>query len=131
MPRARSGRSSACSTTASRSTTSRDAEVELTIQGATVTGCAASSISQISRDPLELVRQAMSEHQYPDGFALFLGTLFAPAEDRDKPGAGSHTRPATWSDLGAKLGTLDNRVTTSRAAPPWIRHARADAQLAV
>src|SRR5215207_6128548 len=40
-----------------------------------------SLMNEISRDPQELVRQAMSEHQYPDGFALFLGTLFAPVED--------------------------------------------------
>src|SRR6478735_8345379 len=44
-----------------------------------------SSMDQISRDPLELVRQAMSEHQYPDGFVLFCGTLFAPTQDRDAP----------------------------------------------
>jgi fumarylacetoacetate (FAA) hydrolase family protein len=45
-------------------------------------------MSQISRDPTELVRQTLSEHQYPDGFALFLGTLFAPIQDRDHPGRG-------------------------------------------
>jgi hypothetical protein len=40
-------------------------------------------------------RQAMSEHHYPDGFALFLGTLFAPTQDRDEPGRASPTRSAT------------------------------------
>ena len=40
------------------------------------------------RDPAELVRQALSEHQYPDGFVLYLGTLFAPVQDRDDPGRG-------------------------------------------
>ena len=45
-------------------------------------------MAEISRDPLDLVRQAMSEHQYPDGFVLFLGTLFAPTQDRDEPGRG-------------------------------------------
>ena len=39
-------------------------------------------MSEISRPPEELVRQALSEHHYPDGFALFLGTLFAPTDDR-------------------------------------------------
>src|ERR1700744_1062158 len=33
-----------------------------------------STMSEISRDPLELVKQTISEHQYPDGFVLFLGT---------------------------------------------------------
>ena len=45
-------------------------------------------MSLISRDPLELVEQTMSQHQYPDGFALFLGTMFAPTEDRDVAGSG-------------------------------------------
>jgi fumarylacetoacetate (FAA) hydrolase family protein len=45
-------------------------------------------MSQISRDPEELVRQALSEHQYPDGSALFLGMPFAPVQDRDEPGRG-------------------------------------------
>ena len=48
----------------------------------------ASNMAEISRDPLELVRQALSEHQYPDGFVLFLGTLFAPIQDRDEAGRG-------------------------------------------
>ena len=42
-----------------------------------------SSMSQISRDPENLVEQTCGRHhQYPDGFMLFLGTLFAPTEDR-------------------------------------------------
>ena len=48
-----------------------------------------SSMSQISRDPLDLVNQTINRnHQYPDGFLLFMGTLFAPTEDRDHPGGG-------------------------------------------
>ena len=48
-----------------------------------------SSMSQISRDPADLVAQTIGRHhQYPDGFMLFLGTLFAPTEDRDAPGEG-------------------------------------------
>ncbi len=42
----------------------------------------------ISRDPLDLVRADPGQHQYPDGFALFLGTMFAPTEDRDVAGRG-------------------------------------------
>ena len=49
----------------------------------------ASSMSQISRDPVDLVAQMLGRHhQYPDGAMLFLGTLFAPTQDRDAPGLG-------------------------------------------
>src|SRR6478735_5567533 len=64
----------------------RNAQVDLVIEGADGYRLEGhSSMDQISRDPLELVRQAMSEHQYPDGFVLFCGTLFAPTQDRDAP----------------------------------------------
>jgi fumarylacetoacetate (FAA) hydrolase family protein len=79
-----------------------------------------SSMDQISRDPAELVRQAMSEHHYPDGFALYLGTLFAPVQDRDEPGKGfTHKEGDLVRISTPSLGTLSNRVTTSKAAPPW------------
>ncbi|MES2988812.1 MAG: fumarylacetoacetate hydrolase family protein [Pseudomonadota bacterium] len=77
-------------------------------------------MSEISRDPADLVRQTMSEHQYPDGFALFCGTLFAPIQDRDTPGRGfTHKEGDMVSISTPKLGSLTNRVTTSKAAPPW------------
>jgi gamma-glutamyl phosphate reductase len=44
-------------------------------------------MTEISRDPLELVKQTISEHQYPDGFVLYCGTLFAPTQDRAFVGA--------------------------------------------
>jgi fumarylacetoacetate (FAA) hydrolase family protein len=79
-----------------------------------------SSMARISRDPLDLVRQTWSEHQYPDGMVLFLGTLFAPIQDRDTPGGGfTHKLGDTVRISTAKLGTLENRVTTSKDAPPW------------
>jgi len=79
-----------------------------------------SSMAQISRDPLELARQAMSEHQYPDGMALFLGTLFAPTQDRGAANQGfTHKVGDTVRISTARLGTLENRVTTCVAAPPW------------
>jgi fumarylacetoacetate (FAA) hydrolase family protein len=79
-----------------------------------------SSMARISRDPLELVRQAMSEHQYPDGMVLFLGTLFAPVQDRDAPGAGfTHKEGDIVRISTPRLGTLENRVTTCNNAPPW------------
>ena len=100
----------------------RKAEVELTVVGRdnfTLTGL--SSMTKISRDPLELARQAQSEHQYPDGFALFLGTMFAPTTDRGTPGQGfTHKEGDVVRISSAALGTLENRVTTSKSAPPWI-----------
>jgi fumarylacetoacetate (FAA) hydrolase family protein len=79
-----------------------------------------SSMAKISRDPLDLARQAMSEHQYPDGMALFLGTLFAPTQDRDVANQGfTHKVGDTVRISSARLGTLENRVTTCKAAPPW------------
>jgi len=99
----------------------RKAEVELEITGPDnylLRGT--SSMAQISRDPLELVRQTMSEHNYPDGFALFLGTLFAPIQDRGIPGHGfTHREGDVVRISSLKLGVLENRVMTSKAAPPW------------
>ena len=99
----------------------RAAEVDLVIEGEDnyrLEG--SSSMAEISRDPLELVRQALSEHQYPDGFALFLGTLFAPTQDRDAPGRGFTHKPGDIVRVSTPtLGVLENRVTTSAAAPPW------------
>ena len=80
----------------------------------------ASSMEQISRDPLELVRQTLGEHHYPDGFALFLGTMFAPTEDRDVPGRGFTHKPGDIVRVSSpKLGALTNKVTTCGAAAPW------------
>jgi fumarylacetoacetate (FAA) hydrolase family protein len=85
-----------------------------------------SRMSEISRDPEELVRQAMSEHHYPDGFVLFLGTLFAPTEDRDEPGRGfTHKIGDEVRISTPKLGTLMNIVSTSRDAPAWKFGTRA------
>ena len=79
-----------------------------------------SSMDQISRDPADLVRQAMSEHQYPDGFALYLGTLFAPVQDREEPGKGFTHKVGDRVRISTpRLGTLFNQVTTSKQAPPW------------
>lgn len=99
----------------------RNAEVGLTIEGPegyTLEGT--SRMDQISRDPLELVRQTRSEHQYPDGFTLFLGTLFAPVQDRDEPGRGfTHKVGDIVAISTPRLGRLVNRVVTSRDADPW------------
>ena len=80
-----------------------------------------SSMTRISRDPEDLVAQAIGEnHQYPDGFMLFLGTMFAPVEDRGAPGMGFTHRPGDRVIISAaRLGALENEVTTSDRAPPW------------
>jgi fumarylacetoacetate (FAA) hydrolase family protein len=79
-----------------------------------------SSMALISRDPLDLVEQTMSQHQYPDGFALFLGTMFAPTEDRDVAGRGfTHKHGDVVRVSSPALGTLENKLTTSDLAPPW------------
>ncbi len=99
----------------------RNAEITLHIQGTdgyTLDG--ASSMNQISRDPEELVGQALSEHQYPDGFVLFLGTLFAPTQDRDVAGQGfTHKVGDSVAVATPALGRLVNTVATSRDAPEW------------
>ena len=78
------------------------------------------SMSQISRDPEELVAQTTAAHQYPDGFMLFLGTLFAPTQDRGEPGGGfTHKLGDRVSIRSAHLGELCNRVTHSERAAPW------------
>src|SRR6516165_138603 len=80
-----------------------------------------SSISKISRDPTDLVAQTIGAvHQYPDGFALFLGTMFAPVKDRDAPGQGfTHKRDDIVTIASPKLGKLTNRMRASDECEPW------------
>jgi fumarylacetoacetate (FAA) hydrolase family protein len=105
----------------------RGAEVELVVEGQDNFRLEGrSEMRQISRDPEELLRQAMSEHHFPDGFTLFLGTLFAPVQDRDEPGRGfTHKEGDVVRISSPKLGVLQNRVTTSKAAPAWRFGVRA------
>jgi len=80
-----------------------------------------SSMAEISRDPADLVAQMIGpHHQYPDGAVLFLGTMFAPIEDRDAPGQGfTHHQGDIVTIAAPALGRLVNRVTLSTEAPPW------------
>jgi fumarylacetoacetate (FAA) hydrolase family protein len=105
----------------------RSAVVDLDIAGADGFRLQGQSrMSEISREPEELVRQAMSEHHYPDGFVLFLGTLFAPTDDRDEPGRGFTYKVGDEVRISTpKLGTLANVVSTSRDAPAWEFGTRA------
>jgi fumarylacetoacetate (FAA) hydrolase family protein len=80
-----------------------------------------SSTRLISRDPEDLVRQTIGTmHQYPDGFALFLGTMFAPTKDRDGEGQGFTHKPGDVVTVASpQLGKLINRMRTSDACEPW------------
>jgi fumarylacetoacetate (FAA) hydrolase family protein len=80
-----------------------------------------SSMDQISRDPADLAGQTLNaNHQYPDGFVLFLGTLFAPTEDRDHPGGGfTHKLGDQVTISSPLLGSLQNIVTHSSDAQRW------------
>ena len=80
-----------------------------------------SSMTQISRDPASIVRQTIGRHhQYPDGFMLFLGTLFAPIQDRDEPGQGfTHKLGDAVTISEPKLGMLRNTVRLSTECPEW------------
>lgn len=100
----------------------RDAEVSLAVEGPD--GFRLDGVSrmrEISRDPEDLVRQARGpHHQYPDGFLLMTGTLFAPVADRGAPGAGfTHVMGDVVRIASPRLGCLQNAVTTSEAAAPW------------
>lgn len=109
--------------------TIRNAEVRLLIEGAD-DGFQLDGISfmrEISRDPLDLVRQVSgSHHQYPDGFMLFLGTMFSPIKDRDAVGTGfTHHLGDRVTISSHSLGALVNQVQQSDAIPPWTFGVRA------
>lgn len=81
----------------------------------------ASSIARISRDPADLVAQMVNaHHRYPDGAALFLGTMFAPIEDRDAPGQGfTHKSGDVVTIAAPALGRLVNRMRPTDQCEPW------------
>ncbi len=75
-----------------------------------------SSIAKISRDPADLAAQMVNRHHpYPDGAVLFLGTMFAPVDDRDAPGKGfTHHTGDIVTIAAPKLGRLVNRMRPDR-----------------
>ena len=100
----------------------RMAELSLTVRGLdqfTLHG--RSSMSKISRDVADLVDETIGRHhQYPDGFCLMTGTLFAPSEDRDKIGGGfTHKVGDTVQISTPTLGALVNEVELSENIEPW------------
>ena len=101
----------------------RSVELTLTVQGLdgfALTGH--SSMTEISRDPADLVAQTIGRHhQYPDGLMLFLGTMFAPTQDRDAPGQGfSHKIGDVVTISAPGLGALQNTVRLSTECAPWV-----------
>ncbi len=100
----------------------RMAELSLTVRGLdqfTLHG--RSSMSKISRDVADLVDETIGRHhQYPDGFCLMTGTLFAPSEDRDKIGGGFTHKVGDLVQISTPtLGALVNEVELSENIEPW------------
>lgn len=86
-----------------------------------------SNMAKISRDPADIARQMIGpHHQYPDGAVLFLGTLFAPVQDRGAPGKGfTHAYGDIVTVATPRLGTLVNRMQASDECPRWTFGTRA------
>ena len=100
----------------------RHATVSLTVNGEDGFHLyAESSMELMTRDPEDLVAQVCGKnHQYPDGFALYLGSLIAPTQDRGEPGKGFTHQPGDIVKIeSAQLGCLVNKVTFSSQAPEW------------
>ena len=100
----------------------RSAELTLRVEGSdgfVMDG--ASSMTRISREPESIVAQTLGRHhQYPDGMMLFLGTLFAPVQDRDEPGQGfTHHVGDRVTISEPRLGALVNTVRLSTECPEW------------
>lgn len=100
----------------------RDMTIELDLEGTdgfALSGT--SSMSLISRDPEDLVAATIDrQHQYPDGLVLYAGTMFAPTQDRDRPGEGfTHKAGDVVSVSSDSLGTLVNTVDYCDIAAPW------------
>jgi fumarylacetoacetate (FAA) hydrolase family protein len=100
----------------------RRTTVTLTVEGEdgfTLEG--SSSIAKISRDPADLAAQMIGpHHQYPDGAALYLGTMFAPIKDRDTKGGGfTHKYGDIVTIAAPELGALVNRMRRTDECEPW------------
>ncbi len=97
-----------------------------------------SDMGRISRDPADLVTAAIGpDHGYPDGLVLYLGTMFAPVQDRDATGMGfTHHEGDVVTISSERLGALQNTVVPSAQAEPWtfgagaLMHIYTPAQIA-
>jgi fumarylacetoacetate (FAA) hydrolase family protein len=106
----------------------RKAQVDLSVdgeEGFALRG--GSQMSRISRDPADLMAATIGpNHRYPDGVVLYLGTMFAPVEDRDTKGQGfTHKNGDIVTIASPKLGRLSNRVVATHVAEPWTFGAAA------
>ena len=88
---------------------------------------ASSSMAQISRDPLDLVAQTPgAHHPYPDGVMLFLGTRFAPMQDRGQPGSGfTHWLGDVVRIFSLQWGQLVSKASHCNRTVPWTFGLRA------
>jgi len=100
----------------------RNEDITLTVQGTDGYRLEGqNSLARISRPFEELVGAAFGKHhQYPDGFALFTGTLFAPTQDREVEGMGFTHKPGDTVTISSScLGSLVNTTGTTEDLPPW------------
>ena len=118
---------------ASRIDDVRAADIALTRRRART----ASSCTARARSPRSAAIRSISSsqaigpnHQYPDGLMLFLGTMFAPTQDRHGAGAGfTHEVGDVVTIATPSLGALVNRVNYARRDRAVdVRRRRADAQ---
>ena len=80
-----------------------------------------SNMAKIARDPTEIVAHAINDnHRYPDGLVVYLGTMFAPVDDRGEKGKGfTHTQGDVVEISTPLLGMLRNRVVYCAEAEQW------------
>jgi fumarylacetoacetate (FAA) hydrolase family protein len=102
--------------------TVKAAQISLRVEGEdgfTLDG--SSNMAEISRSPESLVNSTIGRHhQYPDGFVLYCGTMFAPVKDRGGVGKGFTHKPGDIVSISTpSLGTLSNRVQLATECPEW------------
>ena len=100
----------------------RKTTVSLTVEGTdNFRMQGASSMARISRDPADLVGQMLNAHHpFPDGAVLYLGTMFAPVDDRGAPGKGFTHKPGDIVTIAApELGKLVNRIRPTDQCERW------------
>jgi fumarylacetoacetate (FAA) hydrolase family protein len=100
----------------------RQTVVSLTVEGTdNFRMQGASSMARISRDPADLAGQMLNAHHpFPDGAVLYLGTMFAPIDDRDAPGKGfTHKTGDIVTIAAPELGRLVNRIRPTDQCERW------------
>ncbi len=100
----------------------RQTVVSLTVEGTdNFRMQGSSSMARIARDPTDLVGQMLSvHHPFPDGAVLYLGTMFAPVDDRGAPGKGFTHKTGDIVTISApELGKLVNRIRPTDQCEKW------------